>query len=295
MSKTDQTTEIATKQDALRVTSRTITVGELEQALLELFPASDAESWDRTGLLVGDPRAVISGVAVALDATPRAVRAAQHIGANVLVTHHPAFLDPPCRIMPASSSTWGPAATVWEALDAGIALMNFHTTLDVSPAASSVLPGLLGLTFNSIVDRIPASELEKGYGQLCHVASDSPLTLSDLACRCAEVFGRPPRVWGRADKVLSTVVTCTGATGDLPEHCARIGADCLVCGEIRYHAALDIVQTGLAVIELGHDVSELPLTGVLAAAIETAGFDENRITILDQSDNWTVPNTMRRQ
>ena len=92
MSKTDQTTEIATKQDALRVTSRTITVGELEQALLELFPASDAESWDRTGLLVGDPRAVISGVAVALDATPRAVRAAQHIGANVLVTHHPAFL-----------------------------------------------------------------------------------------------------------------------------------------------------------------------------------------------------------
>jgi hypothetical protein len=38
-------------------------IGELEEKLLKLFPASAAESWDRTGMLVGDPDDEVAGVA----------------------------------------------------------------------------------------------------------------------------------------------------------------------------------------------------------------------------------------
>ena len=31
------------------------TIGKLEKDLLHIFPSADAEEWDRTGLLVGDP------------------------------------------------------------------------------------------------------------------------------------------------------------------------------------------------------------------------------------------------
>ena len=41
----------------LRAKSFQLSVGALEQALLAEFPAADAEEWDRTGLLVGDPAA----------------------------------------------------------------------------------------------------------------------------------------------------------------------------------------------------------------------------------------------
>ena len=50
-----------------------VTTGALERALLAEFPAADAEPWDRTGLSVGDPARLITGVAVALDQTVEAI------------------------------------------------------------------------------------------------------------------------------------------------------------------------------------------------------------------------------
>jgi len=47
------------------------------------------------------------------------------------------------------------------------------------------------------------------------------------------------------------------------------GADALVCGEVRYHDALDAAESGLAIIEVGHDVSEWPLVEVLGRAALT--------------------------
>lgn len=51
-------------------------VGELERELLRKMPASDACSWDRTGMLVGNPMDTVRGVAVALDPTIHAVEEA---------------------------------------------------------------------------------------------------------------------------------------------------------------------------------------------------------------------------
>ena len=52
-------------------------VGELEKFLLREMPARDACSWDRTGMLVGNPLDVVRGVAVALDPTIPTLQAAQ--------------------------------------------------------------------------------------------------------------------------------------------------------------------------------------------------------------------------
>ena len=65
------------------------------------MPAADAEDWDRTGMTVGDPARLVEKVAVALDPTPEAVREAAARGANVLVTHHPAYLEAPEAFGPA--------------------------------------------------------------------------------------------------------------------------------------------------------------------------------------------------
>lgn len=269
-----------------------LTTGALEQALLAEFPAADAEVWDRTGMTVGDPARLITGVAVALDPTVEAIEIAAERGANVLVTHHPAFLTPPDSFRPASSVAVDAGAGVWRAVERGVSLLSFHTALDVSARAQRVLPQMLNLAFQQVLVPIEGSRI-KGYGQLCTTAPDDDLTLGRLAARCTSVFARAPRVWGDFSRELDRVVTCTGATGDVGQACLRAQVDCLVCGEIKYHDALDLSQAGLTIIDLGHDTSELPLVAVLAAAIESVGVPAELVTVIDQGENWTYPETVR--
>ena len=269
-----------------------LTVGALERALLAEFPAADAETWDRTGLTVGDPARLVTGVAVALDPTVEAIEAAAEAGANVLVTHHPAFLAPPDSFAPATSPAVSAGAGVWKAVERGVALMAFHTALDVSARAQRVLPGMLGLSFERVLEPLPGAP-DKGYGQLCAVVDDGGLSLGQLAARCTSVFARPPRVWGDFDRALDRVVTCTGSAGGLGRACLGARADCLVCGEVKYHDALDLSQAGLAVVDLGHDTSELPLAGVLASAVEAVGVPGERVSVIAQQDNWSHPETVR--
>ena len=269
-----------------------LTTGALEQALLAEFPAADAEPWDRTGMTVGDPARLVRGVAVALDPTVEAIEAAADVGANVLVTHHPAFLSAPDSFMPASSVAANPGAGVWRAVEREVSVMSFHTALDVSARAQRVLPGMLGLTFLRVL--VPIDEARtKGYGQLCSLGEDDGLTLGQLAARCTSVFARPPRVWGDFRRELDRVATCTGSAGDVGPASLHAQADCLVCGEIKYHEALELAQAGLAVVDLGHDTSELPLAALLAAAVESVGVPGELVTVLDQGENWTYPETVR--
>lgn len=280
---------------ALSRKERAWTVRAVEEALLEEFPATDAEAWDRTGLVVGEGAVAVSKVALALDPTVAAIEEAASLGANVLVTHHPPFLTPPDSFAPEKSTALNPGAGVWAALRAGVALMCFHTALDVSPRAARVLPGMLGLDFTGQVVEPSPTAAPKGYGQLCLVESsdDEALSLGVLAARCTAVFGRQPRVWGDFDASMRRVVTATGSLGSVGRAALAARADCVVCGEVKYHEALELAAAGLGIIELGHDASELPLVALLAQSLLASGLGEDRLLVIDQSENWRYPEAIR--
>ncbi len=270
-----------------------LTVGLLERAFLARFPREDAESWDRMGLLVGDPSQPIAGVCIALDATQNAIQTTARLGANVLITHHPAFLDPPSAISPSHDVAPQTGVNVWAAVKNDVALMNFHTALDVSDEARRLFMGLLGLDFERMLVEAAAGA-PKGYGYVCSIRdADAPFKLAHMAARCTSVFGRTPRVWGDMDDVVKSVVFANGSASNVAKACVEAHLDCLVCGEIGYHAALDAAQAGLSVVELGHDASELPLTAVLAQVAIEAGVVPETVHVLDQSGNWIVPDSTR--
>lgn len=270
-----------------------LSIGQLEHRLLERFPASDAESWDRMGLISGDPTRLVTGVMVALDPTLEAVFAARDAGADVLLTHHPVFLDPPAAFSPPDGPALLAGAVLWEAIAGGVALMNIHTALDASEEASKLLPSLLSLDAHQVLLPLEGDP-RKGYGRVCSVrAADRPLGLEQLAARCVSVFSSTPRVWGPASRDIDTVAVVNGAAGRAPEVCLAEGIPCLICGEVRYHSALEAAQRGLAIIEVGHDVSELPLCALLAQAAVEAGVPADAVSIFDQTGNWTVPDAQR--
>ena len=282
--------------DVKQTKEQVMYIGELESKLLEMYPAEDAQDWDRTGLLVGDKNARMTRVAVALDPTIQAVKATKVAGANVLLTHHPVYRGGIEGFYPSKNVGMTPGSVVYEAIREDVALMNFHTTLDVSPDAQRVLPSLLhleplkgsrivsGVKVKNKVLVANENSKSKGFGQVCKTKGD--ITLKEMASRCISVFGRAPRVWGAMDKTIDTVVCATGSAGNLIDECINSKIDLLVAGEIKYHDALKAIESGLALIDLGHDVSELPLTAVLANACKKVGLKANRIVILDQSHNW---------
>lgn len=260
------------------------TVGELERALLARVPLSDAEGWDHVGLSVGDPGAPLAGVACALDVTPATIRAARAQGANVLLTHHPVCLEMPRRICPERSGQATPASSVWEAVEAGVALIALHTNLDRAPQATLALPRALGIEATPGLERgRPA-----GAGRLGSLGElGEPLALRGLAARCRETFGRVAQCFGAPDAPVRRVAFFGGSMGS--DGCADVvaaGVDVAVCGECGYHRALDLVSGGVAVIILGHDVSELPLVGCLRQTVLSCGVDAGIVSVVDEPARW---------
>ncbi|MRS11456.1 MAG: Nif3-like dinuclear metal center hexameric protein [Actinobacteria bacterium] len=177
------------------------TVGGLVSALDRAFPAQWAEDWDRVGLVVGGAGAAVTGVLVTLDATAESVERAAEMGANVLVTHHPPFLECPEH----AERVGGPAGTPEAALRLGIAVISAHTNLDRAPSGGDALPKALGLSIleplecgtedvvlvvtyvpKDAVDRVVAAMAATGAGRLgdytdCAFISDGSGRFTPLA------------------------------------------------------------------------------------------------------------------
>ncbi len=124
-------------------------ISDIVAAINRAFPPEHAEEWDRVGLLAGDGNVPCTGVVLALDPNREAVRIASERGANLLVTHHPAYLAP---VVPVAGAPGG-GDVVHAALASGVALANAHTNLDRDPAAQRILPELLGFEQEGPLER----------------------------------------------------------------------------------------------------------------------------------------------
>lgn len=364
-----------------------VTVGDIVRAVSKEFPIERAEDWDQIGLLAGDPEAVVTGVVLALDPSPSAVREARRLGANVLVTHHPAYLK---RVAPVARSSGG-GDIVFQAVSAGVALICAHTNLDRDVAAQTLLPSLLGLTplqaiersgqpasvvtvyaptdcADSVVEAMSAAggglvgryrgcafmspgeaRFTPDHNALPHIGSpgvettadevriemsaarhlaervaeaaraahpyeeplititqvlrarnaaalgmlcvaETAMSLSELVSRATSALGITPRVWGDPALSVGSVACATGSAGSLIDAALAADATVLIAGEVRYHDATDALNRGLAVIEVGHDVSEWPLVGLLARVVrEIPGIEPESIHEMRASTAWWTP------
>ena len=102
-----------------------------------------AESWDNSGLQVGDPAAEIKRIMVSLDASPTVVESAIVLGCQLLVTHHPLIFKPQKSI----SSSTPQGRLIHKAIRSGLAIVSMHTNYDIAEdGLNDVLAARLGLS-----------------------------------------------------------------------------------------------------------------------------------------------------
>ena len=91
-----------------------------------LAPKELACDWDNTGLQVGSSDKELTGVYVALDATPETVQEAVRLGCSLLVTHHP-LLFSPIRSVTDESVT---GRMILQMAANGLSCYSMHTSYD---------------------------------------------------------------------------------------------------------------------------------------------------------------------
>ena len=69
-----------------------LTLADVVGVLEDLYPPHTAQSWDRVGLVAGDPTQPVGRVHFAVDPTMAVIEEARALGADLLVTHHPLLL-----------------------------------------------------------------------------------------------------------------------------------------------------------------------------------------------------------
>lgn len=256
-------------------------VSELFSGIERLIPTGYAEPWDPAGFQVGDPGRTVKSVLLALDLTMAAISEAKHIGADLIICHHPPIFKPLTGLRLDRTQE----ALLHELVRSDLSLFALHTSLDAVPGGvADQFAALLGLNaVETLVplmpDRIAAVPLpdgiwrrqfpvQPGFGRTGRLPA--PLLLSGLSALLRALLATPNLlITADHDRMLAVVTVCPGSfDDDWIDLLREQGSELLICGELKYHSQLALIAAGIAVIATGHDVSERvvlqPLADLLA-------------------------------
>lgn len=238
-----------------------VTVSDIISCLNDIAPFSSAESWDNVGLLVGNRSRVVRALLVALDPTNRLLDEARALGADTVVTHHPAIFRP----LPAIDTADPTGRFLEQALGHKLNIIACHTNLDSARrGVNDALAELLGLTdLQPLV--APAMQQPDGTGLGRVGRYPDSLTGSDFIARVLNLLELPScLVAGPLPARINTVALCGGSGAEFAELARQRGADVYLSAEIKHHVARWAEECGFCVIDGTHYATEKPVVPLLA-------------------------------
>ena len=245
------------------------TVREIFDYINSLAPFATQESWDNSGLLLGDPDKKVSRVSLALDAITKTVRAAKENGAELMITHHPVIFSPAKKILAGS--------VPYELLTNGISAISAHTCLDSAEGGvNDTLAAILEL------EDISPLELDGTDTPLVRVGRlKAPMSGDEFAKHVKAKLGCSLRL-ADAGNTISTVAVCGGSLSSLTYE--LIGkVDAFVTGDLTHHYFIDAADSGLTAVAAGHFETENPVITVLADKLNRQ-FPDVEFTVINQEN-----------
>jgi dinuclear metal center YbgI/SA1388 family protein len=88
----------------------------------KIAPPKLAQSWDNTGLLIGDGDSTVKKILLTIDITKDVVKEARQTGCNFIISYHPVIWD--------GLKTVAKDSIVYELIKSGISVYSIHTALD---------------------------------------------------------------------------------------------------------------------------------------------------------------------
>ncbi|MDE6812017.1 MAG: Nif3-like dinuclear metal center hexameric protein [Muribaculaceae bacterium] len=241
-----------------------ITVNDIAAAIENYAPKSLQESYDNTGLQIGNPDMPVSGVLLCLDVTEDILAEARRRQCNLIVSHHPLLFSGLKQI----SGRTPTERIVIDALMNNIAIYAAHTNLDAARNGVSYEIARM-LNIKELSPLLPSAPgAATGLGIIGEITPTPKLEFlrkvkETLQVDVLRYSAQSPHI------VVRRVAVCGGAGGSMIKEALEAGADAMLTGDLKYH---DFTSYGYAMLlaDIGHYESELCSQKIFSRIIREA-------------------------
>lgn len=205
--------------------------------------------YDNSGIIINCGKPVES-VLFSLDFSEKAVDLAVSDGCNLIITHHPAIYGGISRLDVIKNPQ---ARAIAKCLKNDVSVISMHLNSDVAPLG---IDHYLMEAFGGTNPRVLCNIEGGGYGRLYKIM---PITPDGLVRRVADFFKTNRfECFGVLKDRIETVASFCGAGCDDNTIAFAIesGADIFVSSDIKHHQIAQLVESGIAVVQLTHYSAE---------------------------------------
>ncbi|BBM40076.1 hypothetical protein JCM16776_0281 [Leptotrichia shahii] len=233
-------------------------MGELQT----IFSPKIAEDWDNVGFLVGDNTREINKVLFCLDVTEKAVQKAVDNNVDLIISHHPVIFSGLKKIT--NETVHG--RKILKLIENKIAVYSIHTNSDFAiNGLNDFIMDKLNLDGEKIIfnehefeDYNPIkNKMEHVRGGLARIKIlNEKMKLGDLIERIKDSLGISyVRYVGNKNSYVRKIGLVTGGGSSFMYEVAN-RIDVFLTGDLRYHEALDALEEGRILVDIGHFESE---------------------------------------
>lgn len=220
------------------------TVRDIYNEIDRIAPFSLQESYDNSGLIIGNGANEVKRAEIALDVTEDIALDAVKSGTDLIITHHPIIFNPLKRI-----DTTTPLGIL---LAGNVSVISAHTNFD-SAVMNDILCEKIGL--NIIEPLVVEDGTPIGY--VCELEQET--AVKDLAKRVKSALGNRVVRYNdlgstqkHADKRIMRVAVCSGSGGSLLGEVMAKGCDAYITGDVKHDVFIDAHNAGVCVFDAGH-------------------------------------------
>ena len=208
-------------------------IAEIYQILDEVAPFEAQESWDNSGLLLGNMDDEFDKIYASIDLDSNLI---QKIEKNsLIITHHPLIFKGLKSLNPSVY----PSNLIYEIIKKDIKLISMHTNFDKFVLNQFVASEILGYKITEIRDFLVFFEVNKIFDEFAKEIKQK-LKISNLRVVKASEF-------------IKIATLCTGSGADL---LGSFKSDCFLTGDLKYHSALESLENRISLIDINHFESE---------------------------------------
>lgn len=233
-------------------------IADIYYHLDQLSPFELQESWDNSGLLVGDFSHDVSQIVVSIDLDEELIKAMEE--ETLVITHHPVIFGGLKQLQ----FNQYPARLLRMMIRKNISNIAMHTNFDQTHLNAYVAEAVLGY------------KIREKNGFVAYLDVNEPFRT--FAANVAKAFDLKHLRMVECHDVIRSVALTTGSGASLMH---SIEADCFLTGDIKYHDAMEARSIGLSMIDIGHYESERYFGEILAPYLENLGLG----VIISQSKN----------
>ncbi len=231
---------------------------EIFNYLNELSPFEMQESWDNSGLQVGEFSQNISKIALSIDVDEKLIDSLDEN--TLLITHHPLIFS---GLKQLDFSKY-PSNLIHKMIQKNISNIALHTNFDKTHLNDYVATEVLGYKIIKKEEFIAYLEVNEDF--------------EAFNARVSSALGLDYSKYVKCKEWVQTAALTTGSGCSL---IPNIDADCFLTGDIKYHDAMSAKSINLSLIDIGHFESEHFFAQILAKHLKILGLE----VIIASSEN----------